>query len=816
MDHFRHDLRLAWRALRQRPGFSLVVILTLAVAIGANTAIFSVVNGVMLRPLPYDDPDRLVVVWQRHEAAGYPEIPISIPDFLDHREQAQSFSFLVQCGFGSRTLTGVGEPENIQATQVSPALFTMLGTRPQLGRLFDQAEEEPGAERVVLLDHAYWRDRFASDPQVVGREISLDGVTFTVVGVLPRGFSFPPPITFLGQMLPVEPRLYEPLILDPERMNRGNHQHMTFGRLADGVTFDQARDEIAAITARLGEEYPESAGLSGWIAPLHAQSHQLIRGSLLALLGAVGFVLLIACANVANLMLVRAGARRREIAIRMAVGADRRRLVSQLMTESLLLSLLGGLAGLLLSLGLTSLLVRLNPIQLPGLFDASLDGRVLGFTLGAVVITALLFGLVPAFSATRERLREALGTGGRSSEGPRQNRLKRGFVVAQTTLALMLLTGTGLMLKSLLELQKVDLGFEAERLIAVPLGLPDARYDTPESWQAFFDEAVERLAALPGVTEVAYTTAIPFNFDVDGGGYEVEGKPPSTDGNWKIAFRRRVSPGYLAAMGTRLVDGRFFDETDTDASQPVAVVNQAYVRREWPGESALGRRITFDDLDDEEDPPTWLTIVGVVEDVRHMSVQTPEEPAVLFPFPQDRQSYGSLLVRTSGRPDRYVETVRAAIWEIDPDLPVSDTQFMSDARTGAVAEPRFLTLLSGIFGGIALLLAALGLYGLIAFVVTRQSRDFGVRVAFGATPGDLRRLVLGWGLGLAAIGIGLGLVGSLLVGRLIQNLLYGVSPLDPAALTLSALLLAGVALVAAWLPARRATRTSPMVVLRSE
>ncbi len=817
MDRLWQDLRIAWRSLVKRPGFTAVIVLTLAIGIGGNTAIFSVVNGVMLRPLPYRDPGRLVVVWQRHEAAGFPEIPLSVPAFLDHREQAKSFSAMALIGFGSKTITGVGEPESIQCTQVSPELFAMLGATPRLGRVFSKEEEQPGSDHVVVLDYRFWRDRFGGDPAVIGREIRLDGVTYSVVGVMPKSFLFPPPITFLGRMLPVEPLMFEPLVLEPARLNRGNHQYMTIARIADGITFEQADEEVSAITARLTEQYADSdAGLSGWITPLHAQSHRMIRGSLLALLGAVGFVLLIACANVANLLLVRAGARQREIAIRMALGADRGRLLRQFLTESLLLAGLGGLLGLLLSLAGTGLLVKLNPIELPDIFGASLDGRVLGFTLLTVLFTAVVFGLAPALFATRDRLRSALGDGVRTGEGLGQNRLKRLFVVAETALALMLLTGSGLMLRSLQQLQRVDLGFQPHRLIAVPLSLPAAAYSDSVAWQQFFVSSAERLAALPGVMHTAFTTAIPFNFDINGRGYSVEEEPPPKDGEWTIAFVRSVSPTYLEAMGSRLAEGRFFDSGDEAGTQPVVVVNRAFRQRHWPaGESALGRRITFDDRD-KETPPRWLTIVGVIDDVRHMSVQTPEDPAVLFPFTQAPSPYASLLVRTDGPPDQVLPSVRSAIWEIDPDLPVGDVTLMTDARDGAVAEPRFIALISLFFGLVALLLAAIGLYGVIAFVVGQQTREFGIRIAVGAQPGQLLAQVLRWGVGLSALGILIGLAGSLAVGRSVRSLLYGVDPIDPATLIAATTVLIVVTVGAAFLPARRAMRTSPIEALRSQ
>jgi putative ABC transport system permease protein len=808
------DIRYAVRGFLKRPGFAVVAMLTLAIGIGANTAMFSVVNGALLRPLPYDDPDQLALIWETFDRAGMEEVPFSEADFIDYRDQAETLSHIAMFRrLEDAILLGDGEPEVLSAQMVTPALFPMLGASALLGRVFDTEEEEPGKGGVAVLSHAFWQERFGGDADVVARTINLSTRSYTVVGVMPEGFQFPPPVSLGDLMISSQPDLWVPFTIDRANADRGRHGFFALGRAKDGVDLALVDAEMKTIAARVAEANPQSnTGIGARIVPVHEQSVAAIRSALLVLLGAVGCVLLIACTNVANLLLARAGARQREIAVRVAVGAGRGRLVRQLLTESMLMAVAGGGIGFALSVIGTKALFRINPMDLPLMFDAGVDLRVLAFTLGVTGLTGLAFGLIPALQTTRADLQTGLKEGSRSTTDRGQIRMKNLLIVGEIALALVLLVGAGLMIKSFDRLQSVDPGFDPENVLTFLVPLSEARYPEPERQRVFVDAVVERVSGLPGVHRVGGVSSLPLVVNRTGSSYTVEGEPPPEPGEFRIAEFRSITPGYFEAMGMPLLSGQGFSNLDGPDGQSVAVINETLASRHWDGGDPIGRRISGG-VQGDQGPHT---VVGIVSDVRFFGVDVPPEPMVYRPNAQAPNRGMWIAVRATGNPEALGNAIRGAVWDVDPNVPVEQMETMRSRFADSIAKPRFTAQLFTGFGLVALFLAALGIYGVMSFAVAQQTKDIGVRMAFGAEPRRLLAMVLARGLALSGTGVGIGLLGAIAATRLMRSLLYDVSATDPGTFAAVGTVLLGVAALATYLPARRATKVDPVDALRGE
>jgi putative ABC transport system permease protein len=808
LEQLTHDLRFGMRMLTKRPGFTLVAIITLALGIGANTAIFSVVNTVLLQPLPYKDPDRLVMVWEDDTRHGYPRDTPAAANYIDWRDQNQVFEGMAAIADLSFNLTGIGEPERIDGNRVSANLFDLLGVEPQLGRAFSPEEDQPGGNRVVIMSHGLWQRRFGSDINIIGTPLTLNGVSFTVIGVMPLRFQFPGP----------QNELWIPIAFNSrEAANRGRHYLRVVARTKPGVTLQQAQAEMNTIAARLQQQYPDSnTDLGATVIPLHEQLVGDIKPALLVLLGAVGFVLLIACANVANLLLARAAVRQKEIAIRVALGAGRLRLVRQFLTESLLLAALGGVVGLLLSLWGVNLLKAFIPENISQVKAITVDARVLGFTLLVSLLTGLIFGLAPATQASKFDLNETLKEGGRdSASGSRGNRIRGLLVISEVAVSLILLIGAGLLINSFLRLSNVDPGFRADNLLTMQVVLPQLKYPDHARRSAFYTDLLSRVEALPGVKSAAVTNWIPLVLQGDSVGITIEGQPAPPPGQELIVVTRVVSPHYFRTMGIQFLQGRDFDEQRDRADSPaVVVISETMARRFWPGEDPVGKRLTPGRPDNPDD---WCEVVGIVKDVRQFHLDADPKPQMYFTYEQAGLfAPRHVIVSTEVEPLSLAATVRKTVWEIDKDQPVSDISTMEDVLSESVARQRFSMLLLGIFAAVALALAAVGIYGVMSYSVAQRTREIGIRMALGAQGRDVLKLVIGQGMRLAFIGVTVGLIGAFALTRLMQSLLFGVSATDWLTFVVIAFLLAVVALLACYLPARRATKVDQMIALRYE
>ncbi len=806
MNTLWQDLRYGARTLLQRRGFAMAAILTLALGIGANSAIFTVVNAVLLRPLPYPEPEQLCKVNRVDTRTARLGARTSPLNFLDWRSRSQSFEDLG--GYLDSTtfnLSGGAEPERIKGSLVSDTLFPAIGVSPALGRNFLPEEDSKGGSGVAILSHQLWARRFNSDHHILGRILTLDGRPHTVVGVMPPGFDFPSS----------EIMVWVPFGIVYEDGGRGNYFVDVIGRLNPGVSLEQAQAEMVAIAAGLEREHPEeNADSSVALVPLHEQVTGKSRTLLLVLFGAVGFVLLIACTNVANLLLARAASRQKEMAIRSALGASRFRIVRQLLSESALLSLAGGLPGLLVANWFVRAFVVLSPEDILRVGEISVDSRVLAFTFAVAVLTGLLFGLAPALQASRPNLNEVLKEGGRSASGG-GSFLRHALVVAEVAMALVLLTGAGLLVRSFWRLLAVNPGFSTENILTFDVALPWVKYDREKSG-LFFQQALERFAALPGVQAVGATTALPLSKMNNARYFTIEGRPGNSPRDYTIANHRQVTQSYLETLGIPLVKGRHLTGQDFSGTAPVAVVNQAFAHFFFPDQEALGKRLKMGET--AGSPFPWMTIVGVVGDVRHTSLEAAVRPEFYRPFlhNRDTERQMTIAVRTAQPPEALTAAIRREVLELDRDQPIANVSTMEQLLDRSVARRRFGLLLLGVFAAASLALAGVGIYGVISYAVAQNTREIGIRMALGAQPMDILKLVVGQGMVMTLTGIAIGVGGAIGLTQLMTTLLYGVKATDPLTFAGVSVLLALVAFLACYLPARRAMKVNPVVALRYE
>ena len=809
MQTLLQDIRYAIRVLATNRAFSAASILLLALGIGANSVIFSVVNAVLLSSLPYPDADRILVVFETNMQRQTQEA-ISAANFLDWRDQNQVFESIAAYREESVSLTGSDRPERVYSLVTTSDLFSVLRVKPILGRVFGRDEEKLGASRVAVISRSLWERRFGSDPNILGQKLAANGEPLAIIGVMPGGFTFP------GEAdLWIPPRHVVPEhVLRPSvdmTANRDSQYLNVIARLKPGVTLEQANADMDTVAIRLEELYPDvDEGHRVSLTTIRENAVGKIRPALLVLFGAVGFVLLIACANVANLLLARGASRQREMAIRTALGASRSRLVRQLLTESVVLALSGGALGILLALWGFNALVAFIPADISPAKGVQIDGTVFGFTIVISLLTGLAFGVVPAWQTTRSEVNEALKDGGRgSSLGRGRNKARSFLIVSEIALSLVLLIGAGLMIKSFIRLAHVKPGFETANIATTRLSLPTAQYGTPSSRAMFFQQVITRIQTIPGVQSAAAISRLPLTPGNSSRSLNLEGRTAPNEGF--NADYRVISPDYFRSMGIPLLSGRDVDESDHNRSASVAIVNDTLARRSWPNETALGKRVRI-----EGDQNRWMEIVGIVGDAKHFGLDSQVKPEIYIPYYSDPWPFMTVVVRSKSDLAALSAAIRSEVWAVDKDIPIPDIRTMDQLLSTSVSRPRFNMLLLGIFAAIALVLSAVGVYGVMSYSVVQRTHEIGIRMALGAAKSDVLRLVVGQGMRLLLIGIGLGLAAALVLTRVLTTMLFGVEPSDPTTFVLISVLLAGVALAACALPARRATRVDPIVALRYE
>lgn len=807
MNTLWQDIRFALRMLLKNWTVSAIIVVVLALGIGANTAIFSVVNAALLRPLPYAEPDKLVRLSE--DSPQVPQMSISYPNFLDWREQNKVFSGIAALQFRSLNLTGKDEPERLPGRAVSAELFDVLGVKPALGRSFAAEEDRPGANPVCIISHGLWQRRFGSDPALVGKQITMSGTSYTVIGVLPASYAYGTPTD-----------VFVPIGLSADEMKeRGSHPGIyAVARLKPGVTVEGARAELIAMASRISEQYGMK-GNSATLTPLNEAFVGDIRTTLLILLGAVGFVLAIACANVANLLLARAATRQKEMAIRTALGAGRMRIVRQLLTESLLLSILGGIIGVLLAVWGIDFLRSASADSMPSTAVIKMDGKVLLFTLFISLLTGIIFGLAPALSAAKSDLHDTLKEGGRSSTaGGRRSWLRSTLVVTEVALSLVLLIGAGLLIKSFIRILDTDPGFKPQNLLTMQLAL-NAEKDEGGKVLNFFNDLNTRVGGLPGVESAAFSFGIPLGQAADTS-FGIVGRPKPEPGKQPQTMLYITSPGYLQAMGIRLVKGRFFTAQDTQRSPRVAVIDETFARQQFPDQEPLGQYLAGDGKDNPDSE-----IVGVVAHVKHFGLDAVErvQPQLYLPFNQapnevlpSLASRMNLIIRTTADPLNLTAAVRSQVQALEPNQPVYNVSTMEQTLDQSLVTQRLSLTLLAFLASLALILAAVGIYGVMSYAVTQRTHEIGIRMAIGAQRRDVFKMVIGRGMILALIGVAVGLVGAVALTRLMATMLYGVEPTDPPTFIVIGILLTGVALVACYVPGRRATKVDPLVALRYE
>lgn len=817
METLLKDIRFGLRLLLRKPGFTIVTLIALALGIGANSAIFSVVNSVVLRPLPYKDSERLVAVWVSIYRPGLEKLVLSAPEFVDIRDRNSVFEAMSAYSIQGVNLTESAEPERVRAALISTNLIPMLGVPLAYGRAFLPEEDQAGRNQVAILSYNLWQRRFGGNTSIIGQSLTLDGRSVNVVGVMPRGFQFPD----------VEAEMWLPLVFTADHLSdnyRGSHWLNVVARLKPGISVERAQTDAHSIAQSAGQQhnrtYPRGLGAS--VISLRNEIIGDIRLTLYVLLGAVVFVLLIACANLANLLLARAVARHREVAIRTAMGADRRRLIMQLLTESILLSALGGLLGLLLAYWGMGLLVSLSPPDIPRLHEISLDGRVVIFTVLVSLLTGVLFGLAPALQASKTDLNELLKEGSRGSTGGKgQQRVRSLLVVLGLALSVVLLVGAGLMIKSFLQLQRINPGFRVDKMLTLRVILPRTKYDDFYKQTGFFKQSLERISARPGVEAASAISVLPLGGSTSDRSLRIEDRPVVAGEPLPDEELRLVGPTYFSTMNIPLLKGREFTERDQVDALRVAMVNQAFADRYWPGQDPLGKRIAYSGLRDNK--PDWCEIVGVARNIKHEGLDVDEKPEVYLPYLQplfaaSTTNLASLyfVIRTSSDPKSVIAPVRADILQLDKEQPITNIKTMEERLSESIAQRRFNMLMLSIFAGVAMVLAGVGIYGIMSYIVTQRTHEIGIRMALGAQAKDILMLVLSQGMALTTIGLGLGLLATLALTRIITSLLYGVSPTDPLIFVAISALLGIIALLACFISARKAIRVDPVIALRDE
>ncbi len=800
LERLGQDLRFGLRMLRKNPGFALIAILTLALGIGATTLIFSVVHAVLLRPLPLKDAERVVRIGEAHDGTEMTTANVSYANFLDLGAQTESLASIAASRFWFATLTDNGEPEQVAGTMVTAQYFATLGMAPMRGRVFTNEEDQPNSAPVVLLSHALWQSRFGADEAIIGKTIQVSGNRTTVIGVMP------PEMTFPGQS-----KLWIPLRAGGSlRDNRRSHLLQVVGRLKPNAMLEQAQAELSAMAARIEEQHPGvDPKLKLNAANLQATLVAPLRPALLVLLGAVAFLLLIACANVANLLLARAASREKEMAIRAALGAGRWRLGRQLLTESLLLAGLGGAVGVLLALWGVGLIATLDPASFPRINEVMVDAKVMGFALLVSLLTGVLFGLAPILQLPKQGLHATLKEGGRGSVGTSRGRLQQALVVSEIALTLVLLIGAGLLINSFVKLMQVKRGFDPTNVLTVNVTLPFAKYNDNARTIAFVRQMLERVSTIPGVVAAGVTSTLPMS----GGaatGFVIEGRPLAD--KEPIADIRSVDANYFRTLAIPLRAGRTFTERDSENAPRVMLINEEMARQHWPNESPIGQRVTMKDWGE----PLMGEIVGIVGDVKADGLDADLRPMIYWPYAQFPNNFNNLVIRTAGDPLNIVAAVKANIWSVDAAQPLASLRTMEAVIADSVAPRRFNLSLLGSFAALALLLAAVGIYGMLAYTVTQRTHEIGIRMALGARAADVVKMIVGQGMRLAFMGIGIGLLAAFGLTRLMEKLLFGVRATDPATFVMIPILLVVIALLACSLPARRATKTDPMIALRCE